>query len=196
MKREESKMKNLIKLLSRLVLLCVFLFSGFAIVKAASSTKQNFLESIVKQENSLERIKVFSEHAKIVSLEKFRSRTTTSKKVNFSREKKLKKAEKKGAYSCLLSSALTGGCFTNCLSRYVSPDLVATCATACSGGDLGGCGSCLGLAAVIVGYCAIECSGGGGGEYIPVEPPQSKNIKHKHRNNGERTRRDVQIVSR
>lgn len=191
MKKEELNMKVWVKQLFRIVLLCTFLCSSFAIAEAASS-KQNSLKFSVNQGDSSEGAKTFSKSAKPIPLEKLRSRTTTPKKLGFSREKYLKKAEKKEAHSCLLASVTTTGCFTNCLSRYVSPDVVAHCANACGSGDLGGCGSCLGLGAFIVAYCALECSG----EFIPEDPPQSRNIKHKNPNKDKWTRQNMQTVSR
>jgi hypothetical protein len=153
-KREELNMKSLIKNLSRLLLMAVFLFSGFFIVQAKSSIKPNTINFSADK-------KVSSKKAGLDLNEKLHSQIPKFKKAKFSKEKSLKKGRKKVNNSCSLG-LVTEGCFTNCLARYVSPELVAHCADACGRGDAATCAGCLGIAVGTVVYCAIECSG-----YIP-----------------------------
>lgn len=186
-------MKILIKQFPGLVLLCAFLFSGYITAEAAPSAKKNFFKNNVNRVDSSENSKTSSRFKKAASLEKSSYSMPALRKAGLSGKKNFRKTEKKVVNSCSLAFS-TEGCFTNCLSRYVSPDLVAHCADACGRGDAVTCGSCLGIGAVTVLICTIEC--GGGGMELPVEPPQSKNIHHHKRNSVKQTRQEILTFSR
>jgi len=154
-------MKNLVKQLFQLMLLCAFLLNSLAITNAASTEKQSFLEVTAKRENSaLESAKVSPESTKSTVVKKSRSRIASPGKINSLRKNGSKAVEKTKGSSCLLVPATRQqeGCFTDCLARYVPPDLVAHCASACGNGDYATCGSCLGLATIVVTYCALSCA--------------------------------------
>lgn len=142
-------MKNLVKQLSGLLLLCAFLLSSFAVAKAAPSMKRHNHELNVKP----------------ITAKKSADRTDSPKKTSpSSRKKKLKAVAKKGAGFCPLvdEEAGFGQCMVNCITRNIPPEVLAHCANACANGEYGTCATCLGIGAATLAACAWECSSGGG----------------------------------
>lgn len=72
---------------------------------------------------------------------------------------KLKAAAAKGKCACAAAAAIQegGGCFADCLGKYVSPELIEACMIACGSGPYG-CAACLGIGVLIVAYCYSVCN--------------------------------------
>ena len=65
-----------------------------------------------------------------------------------------KKTGKKTGVNC---SVVEEGCFTDCLKRWVDPNVVVTCAEACANSEYSSCAVCIGVGVAVVLGCAYEC---------------------------------------
>ena len=156
-------MKTVIRRLLGMLLFGVLTFFGVMDINAANSAKSQSSKTIsnleiqITQKTELKLAEVSTLKAKKLDVEIFvKSDKISPEKVD-KKNVTNKTIKKTGTSPASPRVRQSEGCFTSCLERSANPDVVLTCASACSNGEYLTYALCVGVGVAVVLGCANEC---------------------------------------